>query len=79
MVAPIDPKDKIDVKNVTLHYSDGTESLRNISVKFKYNSINVLFGPAPYQLNWLKVSLAMDGQIMVDTSRKVDRKDFLRI
>ena len=40
---------------------------------------NVLFGPAPFQLNWLKVSLAVDGQIMVDTSRKVNRKDFLRV
>jgi cytochrome b6-f complex iron-sulfur subunit len=40
---------------------------------------NVLFGPAPHHLNWLKVSLAMDGQIMVDTKRKVDRDEFLRI
>ncbi len=40
---------------------------------------NVLFGPAPHHLNWFKVSLALDGQIMVDTNQKVNREDFLRV
>jgi cytochrome b6-f complex iron-sulfur subunit len=39
----------------------------------------ILFGPAPHNLNWLKVSMALDGQIMVHTNQKVSRNDFLKI
>jgi phosphate transport system ATP-binding protein len=40
------PKTKILVENVSLRYSDGTESLRNISMRIIANRINVVFGPA---------------------------------
>jgi phosphate transport system ATP-binding protein len=39
-------KDKIVVENLTVHYSDGTESLRNINIRIPENAITVLFGPA---------------------------------
>jgi phosphate transport system ATP-binding protein len=38
--------DKIKIKNLTLEYSDGTESLRNINLSIPANQISVLFGPA---------------------------------
>ena len=37
---------KIVVDNLSVAYSDGTESLRNINLKIPLNSITVLFGPA---------------------------------
>ena len=37
---------KIAVKNMTLMYSDGVESLHDISIDLIENAINVLFGPA---------------------------------
>ncbi|MFQ5943563.1 MAG: phosphate ABC transporter ATP-binding protein [Anaerolineales bacterium] len=37
---------KISVRNVSLRYSDGKESLRNISMEIAGNAITVLFGPA---------------------------------
>jgi phosphate transport system ATP-binding protein len=37
---------KIAVEHLTLHYSDGTESLKNVSLDIPANSISVLFGPA---------------------------------
>lgn len=48
MVTAMDlqPEDKIVIKNLSLRYSDGNESLRNISLVIKANAINVLFGPA---------------------------------
>lgn len=38
--------DKIVVEDLSLHYSDGTESLKSISLRVPVNSITVLFGPA---------------------------------
>ena len=38
--------DKIIINNLTLEYSDGTESLRNINLKIPANQMSVLFGPA---------------------------------
>lgn len=38
--------DKIIVDQLSLYYSDGTESLRNINMKIAANAITVLFGPA---------------------------------
>jgi phosphate transport system ATP-binding protein len=76
MVTPPGTADKIDVRSVTLHYSDGTESLRDISVKFKANSINVLFGPAGggkssllrlfNRLNDLADVVKMQGEVLLD-------------
>lgn len=37
---------KIRIENLTVRYSDGTESLRDISLDILANQINVLFGPA---------------------------------
>ena len=37
---------KIHIENLTVRYSDGTESLRGISIDIYANQINVLFGPA---------------------------------
>lgn len=37
---------KISVERLTVHYSDGTESLKDVSIDFSAHSINVLFGPA---------------------------------
>jgi len=37
---------KISIENFSLRYSDGTESLRDISLDIPANSITVLFGPA---------------------------------
>jgi phosphate transport system ATP-binding protein len=38
--------DKIVIENLSLQYSDGTESLRDINMSVKANTITVLFGPA---------------------------------
>jgi len=38
--------DKIVVENLFLAYSDGTESLRGVSLRIPANAITVLFGPA---------------------------------
>ncbi len=38
--------DKIVVEHLNLKYSDGTESLKNVSMTIKANTITVLFGPA---------------------------------
>jgi phosphate transport system ATP-binding protein len=37
---------KISIENFSLRYSDGTESLRDISLDIPANSITVMFGPA---------------------------------
>ena len=38
--------DKILVEHLSLNYSDGTESLKDISLRIPANTISVLFGPA---------------------------------
>jgi phosphate transport system ATP-binding protein len=37
---------KIVIEHLTLHYSDGTESLKDVSLDIPINAITVLFGPA---------------------------------
>jgi len=39
----------------------------------------VMEGPAPKPLSWLKVGLAPDGQITVDTSERVSGEQLLRV
>jgi phosphate transport system ATP-binding protein len=39
-------ENKIETKNLVLQYSDGTESLKDISINIPRNAISVLFGPA---------------------------------
>ncbi len=41
-----EPKPKILIENLTVRYSDGTESLRQINLAIPENAITVLFGPA---------------------------------
>ena len=38
--------EKIRIENLSVRYSDGNESLRNINLSIKANEITVLFGPA---------------------------------
>lgn len=38
--------EKIFIDNLSVHYDDGTESLRNIDLKIPPNSITALFGPS---------------------------------
>lgn len=42
----VEPMDVIRIEHLSLQYSDGRESLRDISLGVKSNSINVFFGPA---------------------------------
>ncbi|MEW6400460.1 MAG: phosphate ABC transporter ATP-binding protein [Chloroflexota bacterium] len=68
--------DKIVIDNLSLQYSDGTESLRNISMSVRANAITVLFGPAGggkstllrclNRLNDLTEVKAVGGQILLD-------------
>jgi phosphate transport system ATP-binding protein len=74
--------DKITIENLTLQYSDGTESLRNISLSIHANAINVLFGPAGggkssilrclNRLNDLADVKSVAGRIMMDGDDLLD-------
>ena len=67
---------KIEIKNLNLRYSDGTESLRNISIGIPQNKITVLFGPAGggkssllrvlNRLNDLADVTLLDGEVLLD-------------
>ncbi|MBT3390521.1 MAG: phosphate ABC transporter ATP-binding protein [Chloroflexi bacterium] len=67
---------KISIENLTLHYSDGTESLRNITMGIPANQITVLFGPAGggkssllrvlNRLNDLADVTYLDGRVLLD-------------
>jgi phosphate transport system ATP-binding protein len=67
---------KIRVENFNLRYSDGKESLRNITIDFHNNQINVLFGPggggkssllrAINRLNDLTDVIEQSGKILID-------------
>ncbi len=77
-------KNKIVIENFTLHYSDGTESLRNISLEIPKNTISVLFGPAGggkssllrvlNRLNDLADVAYMDGKVLLDGENILDSK-----
>lgn len=70
------PKVKIKIKDLSIKYSDGTESLRNISLDIYTHQINVLFGPAGggkstllraiNRLNDLADVIEQQGQILLD-------------
>ena len=76
--------DKIVIKNLSLQYSDGTESLRNISMEIPANQITVLFGPAGggkstllrclNRLNDLTEVRASMGKILIDGENILDPK-----
>jgi len=76
--------DKIVIENLSLQYSDGTESLRNISMGITANAITVMFGPAGggkssllrclNRLNDLTEVKAVTGRILLDDENILDPK-----
>jgi phosphate transport system ATP-binding protein len=76
--------DKIIVEHLTLHYSDGTESLRDVSLNVPENSITVIFGPAGggkssflrvmNRLNDLADVVHMSGRVLLDGEDILDQK-----
>ena len=75
---------KIEIKNLSLQYSDGTESLQNISLNIPQNQISVLFGPAGggkssllrvlNRLNDLADVTSVDGEVLLDGESILDPK-----
>ncbi|MGC1377316.1 MAG: phosphate ABC transporter ATP-binding protein [Anaerolineales bacterium] len=75
---------KIVVENLTLQYSDGAESLRNISMDIREKAITVMFGPAGggkssllrciNRLNDLTSVRALRGRILLDGENILDPK-----
>lgn len=76
--------DKIVIENLSLQYSDGTESLRNISLNVREHAVTVLFGPAGggkstllrclNRLNDLTEVKASSGHILIDGENILDPK-----
>ncbi len=76
--------DKIVIENLSLTYSDGVESLRNISMNVRENAVTVLFGPAGggkstllrclNRLNDLTEVRANAGRILIDGENILDPK-----
>ena len=74
--------DKIVIEKLSLQYSDGTESLRGISMEIRQNAVTVLFGPAGggkstllrclNRLNDLTEVKASSGQILIDGENILD-------
>ena len=77
-------KNKIVTENLVLQYSDGTESLKNISIDIPRNMITVLFGPAGggkstylrvlNRLNDLADVTRVDGEVILDGKSILDPK-----
>ena len=76
--------DKIVIENLSIQYSDGTESLREISLNVPENAITVLFGPAGggkstllrslNRLNDLTEVSKSSGKILIDGENILDPK-----
>jgi phosphate transport system ATP-binding protein len=76
--------DKIVIENLSLQYSDGTESLRNVSMGIREHAVTVLFGPAGggkstllrclNRLNDLTEVKASSGRILIDGENILDPK-----
>jgi ABC-type phosphate transport system, ATPase component len=74
--------DKIVIESLSLQYSDGTESLRDVSLNIAENAVTVLFGPAGggkstllrclNRLNDLTEVKAASGQILIDGQNILD-------
>lgn len=77
-------KTKIKVKNLSLRYSDGNESLQNISIDVPQNAITVIFGPAGggkssflrvlNRLNDLTDVAHLEGSVTIDKKDILDQK-----
>jgi phosphate transport system ATP-binding protein len=75
---------KIIIEHLSLQYSDGTESLRDINLEIPANAITVLFGPAGggkssllrclNRLNDLTEVKASSGRILLDGENILDPK-----
>lgn len=75
---------KIEIDRLSLHYSDGTESLKNISLNIPANAITVLFGPAGggkstllrilNRLNDLADVIYLSGKVLLDGQNILDPK-----
>jgi phosphate transport system ATP-binding protein len=75
---------KIEIKNLSLQYSDGTESLQNISLDIPEKQITVLFGPAGggkssllrvlNRLNDLADVVRMEGEVLLDGENILEPK-----
>ncbi len=75
---------KIEIKNLSLEYSDGTESLQNVSLNIPEKQISVLFGPAGggkssllrvlNRLNDLADVTRTEGEVLLDGERILDPK-----
>lgn len=73
---------KIIIENLSLQYSDGIESLRNVSLGIREKAVTVLFGPAGggkstllrclNRLNDLTEVRAASGQILIDGQNILD-------
>ncbi len=76
--------EKIVIENLSLEYSDGVESLRNISLKIPEKAISVLFGPAGggkssllrvlNRLNDLADVVRVDGKVWINGLNVLDPK-----
>jgi len=76
--------DKIIIDNLSIQYSDGTESLRNISLNIPEKAVTVLFGPAGggkstllrclNRLNDLTEVSKSSGTILIDGKDILDSK-----
>ncbi len=74
--------DKIVIEHLSLQYSDGTESLRDVSMSIVANAITVLFGPAGggkstllrclNRLNDLTEVQTVGGRILLDGENVLD-------
>jgi phosphate transport system ATP-binding protein len=74
--------DKIIIQNLSLQYSDGTESLRDVSLGIREKAITVLFGPAGggkstllrclNRLNDLTEVQTASGKILIDGQNILD-------
>src|SRR5687768_18425178 len=74
--------DKVSIENLSLQYSDGTESLRNINLGIREKAVTVLFGPAGggkstllrclNRLNDLTEVRASSGRILIDGKNVFD-------
>ncbi|MBT3314887.1 MAG: phosphate ABC transporter ATP-binding protein [Anaerolineae bacterium] len=77
-------KNKIVIENLTLQYSDGTESLNGVSLDIPANATTVLFGPAGggkssllrclNRLNDLADVESISGRILIDGEDILDPK-----
>jgi phosphate transport system ATP-binding protein len=76
--------DKIIIEDLSLQYSDGTESLRGVSMGIREHAVTVLFGPAGggkstllrclNRLNDLTEIKASTGRILIDGENILDPK-----